>query len=89
MKEKKEKKVSKDQLVEMIRKFAQEAIKEHKTEKKESVVVKEDKAPKAAPAVTAKKITVKELREMVKESILDIMEEELDKRLAEAKTPKK
>ena len=87
MKEKKEKKVSKDQLVEMIRKFAQEAIKEHKATKKENVVVKENKV--AAKPITSKKITVKELREMVKESILDIMEEELDKRLVEAKKPKK
>ena len=87
MKEKKEKKVSKDQLVEMIRKFAQEAIKEHKSVKKETAVVKENKA--TAKPVTSKRITVKELREMVKESILDIMEEELDKRLVEAKKPKK
>jgi len=88
MKEKKEQKVSKDQLVEMIRKFAKEAIKEHKSAKKESAVVRENKTVAAKP-ITSKRITVKELREMVKESILDIMEEELDKRLAEAKTPKK
>ena len=92
---KKEQKLNESQFKKVVRAMARKAIKEHFV-KKEAAVAKLNEAKKKKAALkegkqtpSSQKITKDQLREMVRDSILECLEEELDNRIKAKKPAKK
>ncbi len=84
---KKEQTLNEAQLKKVVRAMARKAIQEHVASKKKNAALKEGKKLEKPKS---QKITKTQLREMVRDSILECLEEELDKRMkAKSKNKKR
>lgn len=78
---KKEQKLNENQFKKVVRAMARKAIKEHVAKK---AAAKKKLSESKKRAAGKQKISAKQLREMVRDSILECLEEELDQRSATA-----
>lgn len=83
-----EKKLNEAQFKKIVRQMARKAIKEQIAKKKSAKLQESAKQQQSAGKPKVQKITKTQLREMVRDCILESLEKELDKRISNKKTKK-